>query len=144
LNLPSITAQRSSCPSKVSADKATVECSVGIVSTWILASLRNVQFLSLHELNEAIAEKLIEFNNKPFQKKEGSRAAAFSEEKIFLLPLPPRPYELATWKIATVQYITTISAQTTTTTPYRTSTSNAKWTCALRRIWSRYSSRETV
>ena len=85
-------------------DKATVECSVGIVSTWILASLRNIQFLSLHELNEAIAEKLIEFNNKPFQKKEGSRAAAFSEEKIFLLPLPPHPYELATWKIATVQY----------------------------------------
>ena len=26
-------------------DKATVECSVGIISTWILASLRNIQFL---------------------------------------------------------------------------------------------------
>ena len=85
-------------------DKATVECSVGIISTWILASLRNIQFLSLHELNEAITAKLLELNNKPFQKKDGSRATAFSEEKIFLLPLPPRPYELATWKIATVQY----------------------------------------
>jgi len=85
-------------------DKATVEGSVGIISTWILAALRNQQFLSLCELNEAIREKLIEFNNKPFQKKDGSRAILFAEEKPFLLPLPDRPYELATWKVATVQY----------------------------------------
>ncbi|OPX84249.1 MAG: Integrase core domain protein [Pelotomaculum sp. PtaB.Bin104] len=85
-------------------DKATVEGSVGIVSTWVLAALRNQQFLSLYELNEAIREKLIEFNNKPFQKKDGSRAIAFEEEKPFLLSLPDRPYELATWKVATVQY----------------------------------------
>ncbi len=85
-------------------DKATVEGSVGIISTWILAALRNQQFLSLRELNEAIIKKLIEFNNKPFQKKDGSRVIAFSEEKPFLLPLPDRPYELATWKIATIQF----------------------------------------
>jgi len=52
-------------------DKATVEGSVGIISTWIIAAIRNRQFLSLHELNEAIKEKLHEFNNKPFQRKEG-------------------------------------------------------------------------
>jgi len=60
--------------------------------------------LSLRELNEAIREKLHIFNSKPFQKKAGSRSILFTEEKPFLLPLPIRPFELATWKIATVQY----------------------------------------
>ena len=85
-------------------DKAFVEGSVGVISTWILAALRNRQFLSLRELNEAIDEKLYEFNHKPFQKKEGSRATAFEEERPFLLPLPAAPFEMAMWKIATVQY----------------------------------------
>ena len=83
-------------------DKAAVEGTVGIISTYILAALRNWQFLSLSELNEAIRERLESFNNKPFQKREGSRASAFAEEKPFLRPLPPHPYELAVWKIATV------------------------------------------
>lgn len=85
-------------------DKASVEGAVGIISTWILAALRNQRFLSLRELNEAIHEKLYLFNNKPFQKKDGSRASSFAEEKAFLLSLPDRPYELATWKVATVQF----------------------------------------
>ena len=83
-------------------DKATVEGSVGIISTWVLAAIRNRQFLSLHELNAAIKEKLHEFNNKPFQKKEGSRAILFTEEKPFLLPLPAYPFELSSWRVATV------------------------------------------
>jgi len=66
--------------------------------------LRNQQFLSLWELNAAIRSKLDEFNNKPFQKKEGSRSIVFEEERAFLLPLPEHPYELAVWKIATVQF----------------------------------------
>lgn len=85
-------------------DKAFVEGSVGVVSTWIIAALRNQRFFSIRELNEAVSEKLFEFNHKPFQKKEGSRASAFEEEKPFLLPLPATSFELATWKIATVQY----------------------------------------
>jgi transposase len=85
-------------------DKGAVEGAVGIVSTFILAASRNQQFFSLQELNRAIAEKLHEFNHKPFQKKTGSRASAFEEEKPFLLPLPARPFELTTWKVATVQY----------------------------------------
>lgn len=44
-------------------DKAFVEGSVGVVSTWILAALRNRQFLSLDELNRAIWEKLADFNH---------------------------------------------------------------------------------
>jgi len=85
-------------------DKPTVEKSVAITSTWIIAALRNQQFLSLRELNEGIREKLIEYNNKEFQKKEGCRASHFEEEKMYLLSLPERPFEPATWKIATVQY----------------------------------------
>jgi transposase len=95
---------------KTPKDKATVEGTVGIISTWILASIRNQQFLSLRELNATIREKLHTFNHKPFQKKDGSRASAFAEEKPFLLPLPKRAFELATWKIATVQYNYHISA----------------------------------
>ena len=83
-------------------DKAMVEGTVGVISTFILAALRNRQFLSLNELNEAITERLYSFNHKPFQKRDGSRASAFEEEKAFLLPLPTRPFELSEWKIATV------------------------------------------
>ena len=85
-------------------DKPTVEGNTGIISTWIIAALRNQQFLSLWELNTAIRSKLTEFNSKPFQKKEGSRKSVFEEERLFLLPLPEHPYELAVWKLATVQF----------------------------------------
>jgi hypothetical protein len=100
-------------PCRVGApkDKATVEGSVGIISTWILAALRNQQFLSLRELNFAIREKLTTFLEKPFQKKEGSRATLFAEEKSFLLPLPANQFELAVWKIAMVQYNYHISVE---------------------------------
>ena len=39
-----------------------------------------------------------------FQVTDGnhSRASSFAEERPFLRPLPPRPFELATWKVATV------------------------------------------
>lgn len=83
-------------------DKAMVEGTVGVISTFILAAMRNEQFLSLSELNNAISERLKTFNHKPFQKRDGSRASAFEEEQPFLLPLPPRPFEMATWKVATV------------------------------------------
>ena len=91
-------------PARVRApkDKALVEGTVGVISTFILAALRNQQFLSLPELNTAIFEKLSQFNHKPFQKKEGSRASLFEEEKPFLRSLPAEPYELSQWKIATV------------------------------------------
>lgn len=99
------------CRVRAPKDKPTVEGSVGIISTWILAALRNQQFLSLRELNSAIREKLTAFLEKPFQKKEGSRATLFAEEKSFLLPLPAKQFEMATWKIATVQYNYHISVE---------------------------------
>lgn len=86
-------------------DKPGVEGTVGVISTWIIAALRHGQFFSLHELNEAVFQKLDELNRKPFQKRPGSRLSAFLDEEMhFLLPLPERPFELATWKIATVAF----------------------------------------
>ena len=84
-------------------EKAVVERAVGIASTWIIAALRNRQFFSLFELNQGIRQKLDEFHKKPFQKREGCRESAFAEERPFLIPLPGKPFELSTWKIATVQ-----------------------------------------
>jgi hypothetical protein len=84
-------------------DKPAVEGTVGVISTWIIAALRDRQFFSIRELNEAVKEKLSEFNEKPFQKKPGSRASALEEEKPFLLPLPEHSFEMAEWRIATVQ-----------------------------------------
>lgn len=85
-------------------DKASVEGTVGVLSTWIVASLRNDKFFSFQELNEAIRIKLDEFNSRPFQKRKGCRLSAFEEEeKAFLLPLPSTPYETAVWSSETVQ-----------------------------------------
>jgi hypothetical protein len=64
------------------------------------------------ELNQGIREKLDTLNNKPFLKKEGSRRSVFlAEEKHLLLVLPAAPYELALWKIATVQFNYHISVE---------------------------------
>lgn len=94
-------------PARVRApkDKASVEMNVHVITTWIIASLRNTRFFSLSELNEAIREKTEEYNRKPFQKKEGSRRSVFiEEEQAYLLPLPQQPYVCSMWKIAIVQF----------------------------------------
>lgn len=92
-------------------DKPNAEGTVGVVETWILAALRNRRFFSFEELNIAIRQKLQEFNEKPFQKKKGSRLSAFEEEeKDFLMPLPASLYETAVWSKATIQpdYLITV------------------------------------
>lgn len=86
-------------------DKPSAEGSVGHISTWIIAALRKRQFLSLNELNAAIAECLDTLNRKPFQKREGCRLDIFEqEEKMYLAPLPIAPYDLADWLSARVQF----------------------------------------
>ena len=86
-------------------DKPNAEGSVGNISTWITAALRNEQFFSLAELNAAIRKKLDAFNANDFQKKEGSRRGLFlGEESSLLTPLPATRFELCDWKTATVQF----------------------------------------
>jgi transposase len=93
-------------PARVRApkDKATVEGVVGIVSSYILAAIRNQKFFTLRELNEVIQERLHALNHKPFQKKDGSRATLFADERASLLPLPKNAFEMASWKTAKVSF----------------------------------------
>lgn len=86
-------------------DKGSVEGTVGVVSARIIAALRNRKFFSMHEVNQAVGEKLEEHNQAAFSKREGSRSSVFqSQEKTFLQKLPAAPFELAQWKVVTVQY----------------------------------------
>ena len=94
-------------PARVRApkDKPNAEGTVGNISIWITAALRDEQFFSLAELNRAIRDKLELFNQRLFQKKEGSRRSLFlGEEKPLLAPLPATRFELSDWKTATVQF----------------------------------------
>ena len=94
-------------PARVRApkDKPNAERTVGNISTWITAALRDEQFFSLAELNRAIRDKLELFNQRLFQKKKGSRRSLFlGEEKPLLAPLPATRFELSDWKAATVQF----------------------------------------
>ena len=84
-------------------DKAKVETGVLIVERWILARLRNQQFFSLQQLNEAIRNLLLDLNKKPFQKLPGCRQSTFlAVDKPALKSLPQTPYEFAEWKKARV------------------------------------------
>lgn len=84
-------------------DKAKAESAVLLAERWILAALRNHTFFSLAQLNGAIAQKLTELNNRPFQKLESNRSQLFETiEKPALKPLAQRPYEIGFWKKATV------------------------------------------
>ncbi len=84
-------------------DKAKVEVGVQIIERWILAVLRKQTFLSLEDLNEAIAKLLEGLNKKPFKKLPGSRQCLFEElDRLALKPLPMQAYEFAEWKKARV------------------------------------------
>lgn len=84
-------------------DKAKVENGVLNVERQLLAPLRNRTFFSLGELNQALWARLEQYNERPFQKLEGSRRSLFeSVDKPALSPLPLEPYEYAEWKKARV------------------------------------------
>ena len=79
-------------------DKPSAEGTVGKIATAVIASLRNDVFYTLDDLNEAIRRQMEIFNNKPFQKKEGSRMSIFNlEERQSLQPLPSLPFETCKW-----------------------------------------------
>ncbi|MBN4056435.1 IS21 family transposase, partial [Rhodothermus sp. AH-315-K08] len=79
-------------------DKPTAESGVLIAQRAILGRLRNRQFFSLAQLNEAIAVEIDAINQAPFQKLEGSRQSHFEEVDLpAMRPLPQTPYEFAEW-----------------------------------------------
>ena len=84
-------------------DKAKVESAVQVVEQSVLAALRQQTFFSLGELNAAIAPLLDELNDRPFQKRPGTRRSLFEElDRPTLRPLPEQPYIVAEWKKARV------------------------------------------
>ena len=85
-------------------DKALVEGAVKLVYQRIFYPLSKMMFFSLESLNEAIAEKLSEYNNYIMKQLETSRAKLFLDiEKPYLAPLVSQPYELKEYKKAKVQ-----------------------------------------
>lgn len=84
-------------------DKAKVENGVQQVERWVLAPLRNCQFFSLAELNAALREPVDQLNHRPAPGLPASRWELFETlDRPALRPLPPEPFELATWKRARV------------------------------------------
>jgi len=80
-------------------DKAKVEVAVQIATRFIIAKLRNRQFFSLSALNAAIAELLVQLNNRVSRHLGASRRALFEDlEQSALKPLPAEPYVFAEWK----------------------------------------------
>ena len=86
-------------------DKSSVESSVGLIQRQAIAPLRHQVFLSLEELNRALAQKVEVINSRPFQKRDGSRESEYlRQEKSSLIPLPAQPYRIVITKRATVQF----------------------------------------
>jgi hypothetical protein len=70
------------CPDQVHLTtyaKAKAEVGVQVIQRWIVAALRKRKFFSLAEVNQAIAELLVRVNERPFRKREGSRATLFAQ-----------------------------------------------------------------
>lgn len=84
-------------------DKAKAEVAVQVAERWVLARLRDRQFVGLAALNAAIRPLLDEINDRPMRHLGKSRRELFeSIDRPALRPLPQTPYEFATFKKATV------------------------------------------
>ena len=84
-------------------DKAKAESGVLLAERWIIAALRNRKFFSIEELNQAIRELRDRINQRPFRKREGSRASEFAAmDKPALNALPTEPFDLSQWSRARV------------------------------------------
>jgi hypothetical protein len=79
-------------------DRAKVESGVQLAERWIIATLRNRKFFSIEELNQAIRELRDRINQRPFRKREGSRATQFAAvDKPAMGPLPAERFDLSEW-----------------------------------------------
>jgi transposase len=91
-------------PVRTPKAKASVEGTVGKLTSKIIARLYKQKPGSIWEANKKSREFLNEFNAARFEKREGSRLEEFMTiEKPLLHSLPREPYEYGIWKTATVQ-----------------------------------------
>ncbi len=82
-------------------DKAKVESGVQLAERWIIAALRHRKFISIEEVNQAVRGLRDRINQRPFRKREGSRASQFAAiDKPALNPLPAEPSDLSQWSRA--------------------------------------------
>lgn len=94
-------------------DKSMVENAVLNTQRRIIAALRNQSFFSLDELNEAIAEELEKFNNRPMQLTGKSRYELFTQhEQKELKPLPETRFEIFQWRTEKVNLEYHVSVDT--------------------------------
>ncbi len=104
-------------------DKALVEGAVTIVYQRIFYPLNKMTFFSIDDLNKAVREKLIEYNNYLMKRLDISRIKQFLDiEKPYLGALPAEPYEIKEYKKATVSgmgYIFLNAGKNYYTVPYR-------------------------
>ena len=83
--------------------KAKVEAAVGIVSRYVLGKLRNRQFFSLVELNDAVCDCVAKINAKVMKQLKQSRNVLFASlDRPALKGLPSERYQYAEWKRCTV------------------------------------------
>jgi len=90
------------CPARIvkPKDKSKVELGVAAVQREVLAPLRDRIFFGLDAVNQAIRERLSLLNNRPFQKRPGSRESIYQEiEKAALRPLPETRYRYRKWEV---------------------------------------------
>jgi transposase len=74
-----------------------------LTERWIIAVLRNRKFFSIEELNQTIRELRDRINQRPFRKREGSRATQFAAvDKPAMGPLPAEHFDLSEWSRARV------------------------------------------
>lgn len=79
-------------------DKPSAENTVWHATMALAGAMRDHQFGSLDGLRTAIRAWLVEYNSRPFQKRDGSRLSVFEgEEKPLLIALPPVAYEVMDW-----------------------------------------------
>ena len=81
-----------------------VEGAVKLVYQRIFYPLSKSTFFSLSELNSAIRDLLVKYNNHLFKLSQYSRKELFvSTERSYLTPLPPSPYQVRQYRRAKVQ-----------------------------------------
>lgn len=83
------------CRPRKPTDKAMVESCVRRVYNRVYAKLRNRIFFSIEEINEALAQAMLEHNQTRMQRRPYSRQECFvASEKDELQALPETPFEL--------------------------------------------------
>lgn len=79
-------------------DKGANECGIGVIQKQFYQEVRDRQFYSLGELNQAFKEYLTRLNQAVMKDWGLTRLDRFEGEKSILMPLPASNWEMSEWK----------------------------------------------